>query len=252
MQQMQTSRYRFKGPTGGAAWCDVTVYRGADESVVVVCAECPDNPGVSITNYAEELAMQLWQRLHRPAIFSWIEHYPAAARPTRGESWDLVSFRLQEGCFVEVQWGPIQWAALTVLLAGPGIAGQLDWHSIRLPALVLDCRQCSRPLGAGEVLAGAGLCAMCADGPFVTLSTSDTERRRALTAWQVRITAHEARLGLDRAQRIELLRVLIGARSLWSLSPDELYAYIDQVEAFRSAGDVDVFLAEHRPRAEGL
>ncbi len=247
MQQVQSSRHCFQGPTGGAAWCDVTVYRGTDRSIVIVCAECPDNPGISITNYAEELALQLWHRLDRPAIFSWIEHYPAESRPQHNESFDQVSFRFQEARFVDVQWRPISRAALTVLLAGPGVAGQPDWHSIRLPALVLDCRRCEQPLGAGELLAGAGLCAACADGPLLELAPTEAARRQALTAWQVRTAAHEARLGLSRDQRIGLLRALIGARSLWSLSNDELYAYIAQVEAFRSGGEVDRFL-DQRPQ----
>lgn len=246
MYKTRAGRFEFRGPTGGAAWCDLTVYRAPDESAVVVCAESPDNPGISVTNFAGELATVIWYAEGQPAAFSWIEHYPAEARPTYGESFDLVTFRLAGDQLIEGQWQHLSRAAVAGLLAGQGAVDQPDWYSIRVPALILDCTECGGPLGVAEVLAGAQRCGPCARDERPQGRQPDTDQRRAVAEWQTRTSAQQTRLGLTREQRIGLLAALVGPRSLWSLSVAELYALINQVEAFTSADEVAAFLSHHR------
>jgi hypothetical protein len=78
---------------------------------VAVVTELPDNTGMSITNAAEELAMQVCQYYEIPmAELIWIEYYPQ--RVGRNESFDRVKFQIKHSCFTEPTWEPISdWEA---------------------------------------------------------------------------------------------------------------------------------------------
>src|SRR5690348_5599650 len=91
MDRIRDEPYNFNGP-GGPARCHLQVYRGEDRAVLALATELPDNPGVSITAWADHLAYEVWQALGEPPVFTWIEHYPADARAGLDESYALVQF----------------------------------------------------------------------------------------------------------------------------------------------------------------
>jgi hypothetical protein len=77
-----------------------------DGRVVIVCIQTPGNPGKSITNCVETLAMQVCERFDIPADrLVWIEHYDR--RPT--EEWMVVNFRTRppRGPFATPTWTPM-------------------------------------------------------------------------------------------------------------------------------------------------
>ena len=57
-----------------------------------IAIEMPDNEGVSVTNYAEELASQVQRMFGFPQL-RWIEHYPPSRKLNLGEEFDLVEFK---------------------------------------------------------------------------------------------------------------------------------------------------------------
>ena len=83
-----------------------------------IATELPDNPGTSITNYAEHLASALrGQYRLKPEEQIWIEHYPEAK--DRREDFDLVRFSGTEGdSFRNPVWTRITEHAVDELIAG--------------------------------------------------------------------------------------------------------------------------------------
>jgi hypothetical protein len=74
--------FEFRGPSGNPALTDLVVMRHQHELAVVVVSERADNPGVSVTNGAEQLAAAVLTRLFAEhmgpgAPFVLIEHYRA-------------------------------------------------------------------------------------------------------------------------------------------------------------------------------
>jgi hypothetical protein len=117
--------YHYKGFHGCASKCGLRILRLTDRRVAVICSELPDNPGTSVTNFAEDLAgLVCAQHGINPEHLVWIEHYPPD-NPRHGlrrgrASWDLVTFKvlLHDGrtcVFDEPQWRPMNeghWRAL--------------------------------------------------------------------------------------------------------------------------------------------
>lgn len=240
---------------GGPAWCRLQVYRGADGAVVGIASEQEDNPGTSVTGWADQLASAVWQQEGEPAVFIWIEHYPAGPSPELGESFARVQFEQRpSGAFTTPRWHAVPRQAVEELLAQPTVGDPATWASVPPPRLRLDCTTCGQPLAISEVLTGARICAACAArkataaaaGEIKSQVTDDLETAR--TAWLERTNAHEIRLGLTRMQRAALRAALVGPRSLWSLTAAELYAVVERLERFPSAGAVQAFLDEQGDR----
>ncbi len=244
MRKTWEGTHQFRGLTGALAWCRIAVYRGEDGSVVVICSEQPDNPGTSVTNYAEHLARELWERENRPLLYSWIEHYPAEARPNHGESYDLVTFQVAGDEFDDVIWRPRTRAAVEKLLQSDGSHDHAEWQSLRAAGLVLHCIRCSCPLGASEVIAGSQMCMRCTAPSYPILDQPDPILAQTRAENQARINAHEQQLGLSLRQRAQLVPALIGPRSLWSLTGEEWSALADQVEAFPTASAVQAVIEQ--------
>lgn len=79
--------FHFRDPNGRMAKCLLAIY-GEVGKAVVVATELDDNPGMSITNAAEQLAMQVCQTFNlTPALTLWFERY--AGR----DEVDMISFR---------------------------------------------------------------------------------------------------------------------------------------------------------------
>ena len=48
--------YHYRGSRGCECKCGLSIVPLKDGRVTVICTELPDNPGTSITNFAEDLA----------------------------------------------------------------------------------------------------------------------------------------------------------------------------------------------------
>src|SRR5215470_19803845 len=85
-------RYDYKGFWSCDSCCDIEVHRRNDGKYVFVATELPDNPGTSVTNFAEHLATAMRRQYGlKPEEVIWIEHYPEA-KDRRKEDFDLVRF----------------------------------------------------------------------------------------------------------------------------------------------------------------
>ncbi len=74
--------------------CRVRLYLPEEDrdAAVVIATELQDNPGQSITRYAERLAAEVieGQLLSGPLV--WIEHYPPESTNQGAETFEMVSF----------------------------------------------------------------------------------------------------------------------------------------------------------------
>jgi hypothetical protein len=187
-------------------------------------------------------------------VFTWIEHYPPG-RDGAEETFALVQFQqTPTGAFTAPHWRQVARSAVAALLGQPTLsAEEAQWLSLPPPNLRLDCATCGQPLAVSEVLAGAQQCAACARGeqPADQGGANDATLDEARAAWLTRTNAHVARLALTHAQHARLLAALLGERSLWALSPDELYALITAIEQFPHAAAVQAFL-DTQPSDPGL
>jgi len=85
-------RYNYKGFWGCDASCDIEVHGRSDGKYVFIATEVADNPGTSITNYAERLATAMRKQYDlKPEDVIGIERYPDA-KDRRKEDFDLVRF----------------------------------------------------------------------------------------------------------------------------------------------------------------
>ena len=112
-------RYNYKGFWNCDSCCDIEVHRRSDGKYVFVATELPDNPGTSVTNFAEHLATAMRsQYALKPEELIWIEHYPEAQN-RRKEDFDLVRFLGMEGdAFRSPVWTRITPQAVDELVAG--------------------------------------------------------------------------------------------------------------------------------------
>jgi len=86
MNKALDTRYSFFGMHGYPSLCHLRVYvpvpREAKQVLIVLVTQHPDNPGTSITNFAEELAAEVWKLLECPTEMVWIENYEASSTGT--------------------------------------------------------------------------------------------------------------------------------------------------------------------------
>lgn len=109
----------YKGFWNCDSCCDIEVHRRSDGKYVFVATELPDNPGTSVTNFAEHLATAMRRQYGlTPAEMIWIEHYPEA-KNRRKEDFDLVRFLAMEGdSFRTPVWTGITEQVVHDLIAG--------------------------------------------------------------------------------------------------------------------------------------
>ena len=112
-------RYNYKGFWNCDSCCDIEVHRRSDGKYVFVATELLDNPGTSVTNFAEHLATAMRsQYALKPDQVIWIEHYPDAKGRWK-EDFDLVQFLAVEGeAFRTPVWTRITERAVIDLIAG--------------------------------------------------------------------------------------------------------------------------------------
>jgi hypothetical protein len=84
----------YKDAGGRPAHCRVQIYLPDDlrDAPVVICSELPNNPGGSITNSAEAIAVGVIRANRLPTPLVWIEHWPEESTDGREETFDLVVF----------------------------------------------------------------------------------------------------------------------------------------------------------------
>ena|SRR5207249_2613742 len=111
-------RYNYKG-FWSDSYCDIEAHRRSDGKFIFVATELPDNPGTSVTNYAEHLATAMLRQYGlKPADVIWIEHYPKS-KDHQKEDFDLVRFLGMEGdAFRTPVWTRITEQAVDELIAG--------------------------------------------------------------------------------------------------------------------------------------
>lgn len=108
MKLTHNLRYDFTNWHGAPAHCWLRVFEDKDRIPIAIVTEMPDNEGVSVTNYAEELATEV-QRKYGFSQLRWIEHYPPRGRKLHSnEEFDLVEFKQDaDGVYNEPEWCPI-------------------------------------------------------------------------------------------------------------------------------------------------
>ena len=87
----------FRNAGGRRARCRVWIYLPDDmrDAPVVICSELPSNPGGSITNSAETIAVGVIQANELPTPLVWIEHWPEGSTDGQ-ETFELVVFSSYE------------------------------------------------------------------------------------------------------------------------------------------------------------
>lgn len=84
----------------------------------VIATELPDNPGMSITNAAASVAMQVAQYHEIPlSELLWIEHYPEDSREP--ERFDLVQFTIDNSLLKLEGWKRISKGDIERILGEP-------------------------------------------------------------------------------------------------------------------------------------
>jgi len=133
-------RYNYKG-FWSDSYCDIEAHRRSDGKYVFVATELRDNPGTSVTNYAEHLATAMRRQYGlKPEDMIWIEHYPEA-RDRRKESFDLVRFVVEGDSFRR----PV-WTRITEQAVGDLIDGVRNLEDL-LPRRLKERNECGTGLG---------------------------------------------------------------------------------------------------------
>lgn len=120
------SSFSYWGFLNTPSRCRVRVFEPHNQPLVVLATELPDNPGTSITNFAEQLATQVGQLLAAPLeTLVWIEHYPErGTKPHERESFSLVSFTRTPHGLSQPRWRHLDRAEVEAIIGGelPGEA----------------------------------------------------------------------------------------------------------------------------------
>lgn len=112
--------FRYWGFRNTPSHCRIRVFEPNGQPLVVLATELPDNPGTSITNFAEQLATQIGELLAAPLeTLVWIEHYPErGAKPHERESFALVSFTRTALGLSTPRWRHLDRAEVAALIGG--------------------------------------------------------------------------------------------------------------------------------------
>ena len=97
--------FHYKGYGVHPSKCGVSII-GGDDGKTVVLTELPDNPGTSVTNFAEGIATAVKHELLPDFPFykiKWVEHY-FAVKPLFPESFDRVSLTWDKDAFHNARW----------------------------------------------------------------------------------------------------------------------------------------------------
>ena len=126
-------RYNYKGFWGCNSCCDIEVHRRSDGKYVFIATVLAENPGTSVTNFAEHLATAM-RRQHglKPEDVIWIEHYPEV-EDRRKESFDLVRFAVEGDSFRAPVWTRMTEQSVDDLIVGKRNVEDLIPRSVKAP-----------------------------------------------------------------------------------------------------------------------
>ena len=115
--------YLYRGFHACLSYCWLRIYTAPGQSVVLA-TEMPDNPGTSITNAAERLAMEVMRTFG--LLFDslrWVEHYPERqgrhGHPPLPASFDLVTFTPTTQGLRSPEWRRLSQAQIEHMLGQP-------------------------------------------------------------------------------------------------------------------------------------
>lgn len=100
--------FAYKSPNRFDGVCRIERINLPDGRVVIICEEIDDNPGRSVTNTVEYIALQVCEQLKiDPQNLVWIEHYDTYFADE--EEWNLVTFDRvpPESNFKGPKWTPL-------------------------------------------------------------------------------------------------------------------------------------------------
>jgi hypothetical protein len=120
---MIDAKFEYKPhPHYRLAHCRVRIYEHEGQQVVVA-TEMEGNPGMSVTNAAEDIATQLAAAYNLEVDrLIWIEHY---CYPDEGHIFDLVRFTWEGGKASDPQWRRITFEEVERLTGDDAIAGEI-------------------------------------------------------------------------------------------------------------------------------
>ncbi|MFA5790690.1 MAG: hypothetical protein WC976_06490 [Caldisericia bacterium] len=110
--------FYYKGLGSCQSKCGVTILDGTNNKKIVVLTELPDNPGTSVTNFAEGIASAVVRDLLPEALayaIKWVEHYPSESRGGDEETFDNIEMEWdggrgyveRPGNFHNPKWSPM-------------------------------------------------------------------------------------------------------------------------------------------------
>jgi hypothetical protein len=125
--------FLYRGFHACPSYCWLRIYTAPGQSVVLA-TEMPDNPGTSITNAAERLAMEVTRTFGLALdTLTWIEHYPEREgrnrHPPLPASFDLVTFTPTAQGLRSPQWRRLSQAQVEAMLGQP--LPSWPWDAIR-------------------------------------------------------------------------------------------------------------------------
>lgn len=188
--------YTFKPQANRVeARCGIRVLWAPTGDLVVIATELPDNPGMSITNAAEEVATTIYQEYGQgqiePQQMLWIEHYLERVSSTGliPESFDLVTFRWDGRQFTNPDWRRLGAQELAFLTGGVVTPATTTIHDSHLPILdhkpgnVAGTRD---ELGRSALLQHRRVTRCCAVSCGRAVARDRTDQEREHGPWSVR------------------------------------------------------------------
>jgi hypothetical protein len=111
-----------------AAICKVKIfhekkYLGVDRFIIFV-SEMPNNPGMSVTNGFEQIAMEIIERDFLEIVarnfvgtnFTWVEHWAKDPKLKLEETFDTVTLTWRDRRLALPQWKRVSWYTLSRIL----------------------------------------------------------------------------------------------------------------------------------------
>ena len=109
--------FLYRGFHACPSYCWLRIYTTPGRSIVLA-TEMHDNPGTSITNAAERLAMEVTRTFGLALdALTWVEHYPE--RPSLTETFDLVTFTHTAQGLQCPEWRRLSQAQVEAMLGQP-------------------------------------------------------------------------------------------------------------------------------------
>ena len=151
MGEISEMTYEYKSQWGWDSKCGLEVLN-QQGFTLVIATELDDNPGVSVTNFAEHLATRVCRDFKiDPMKLVWVEHYPDAGKRPYFDPvhWDAATFtfNILQGHFHRPAWFWVPEPQLQAMRRGelPDLPAGLSAWAVReltTTGLVSECHLC--------------------------------------------------------------------------------------------------------------